>query len=170
MNGFSVLGEHYSAVNLSLASFSEGSCFFPVLSIPFPTSLDFASLKKGTAALIWKVLQKWTSESQLFLFFILLYVRCPEITQKIMGLGESPLKITEHLIKFLLGSKINAILHRLCPVVHVLTLSCSPVLDLFFYVVIRLESSFENKTKPPLPPNLDAHGYLKTKQHFRSNS
>lgn len=50
MNEFSVLGEHYSAVNLSLASFSEGSCFFPVLSDPSPTSLDFASLKKGNSS------------------------------------------------------------------------------------------------------------------------
>lgn len=81
-------------------------------------------------------------------------MKCPEITQKIMRLGESPLKIIELLIKFLLESKINTVLHGLSSALHVLTLSCSAVLDLFFYfylfyliyLMIGLEASFENQT------------------------
>lgn len=72
-------------------------------------------------------------------------MRCPEITQKMMRLSESSLKIIELLRKFLLGSKINTALHGLSSVSHVLTLSCSPVLDLFIYLfvclVVGLESS-----------------------------
>lgn len=68
-----------------------------------------------------------------------------------MRLGESPLKITELLKKFLLGSKISTALHGLSSVLHVLTLSCSPVLDLFFYLVVRLETSVENQTTTTIP-------------------
>lgn len=63
-----------------------------------------------------------------------------------MRLGESPLKIIELLIKFLLESKINTVLRGLSSALHVLTLSCSAVLDLLFYLMIGLEASFENQT------------------------
>lgn len=77
-----------------------------------------------------------------------------------MGLGQSPLKIIELLTKFLIGSKINTALHGLNSVLHVLTLSCSPVRDLFFDLVVGLEASFENQTKTPLPSNSNTQGYL----------
>lgn len=164
-------GRALQCSELELGIILWGKLFLPCTLWPFPHFFRFCQFKKREQQLLsGRYCRSGLERLSYFFFFILLYVRCPEITQKITGLGESRLKITEHLLKFLPGSKINTELHRLCPVVHVLTLSCSPVLDLFFYVVIRLESSFENKTKPPLPPNLDAHGYLKTKQHFKSNS
>lgn len=112
--------------------------FLPCSPSLFPSSLDFVSLEKK-----WKNLSRsdWTSwvETQFFWFFlVLLYMKCPEITQKIKSLRESPLKIIELSIKFLWVSKINSALHGLCA----LSFSYSSVLDLFFYLVDGLEPCF----------------------------
>lgn len=142
---------------MSLECFSEGICFIPVFSLSSSSSPDFPNLKKETAVLIWEVLQKWTWDSAIsFFIIILLYTTCPEITQKIRSLQESSLKIIELVIKFLLGSKINT-----ACAVSLLLFVCSHLaavqfLIYVFYSVIRLESSFENRSKPPLPlKNMD---------------
>lgn len=65
--------------------------------------------------LTWELLKKLIWDAGVFFgfFFILLYMKYPEITQKIKRLRESLLKIIELSIKFLWVSKINSALHGL---------------------------------------------------------
>lgn len=59
VNGFSVPRKDYSEVYMSLEYFSEVKLFLPCAHSPFPSPLDFVSLKEiGT--LIWGLLQKLT--------------------------------------------------------------------------------------------------------------
>lgn len=88
--------------------------FLPCSLSLFPNSLDFVSLREEMETLIWELLKKLSWDSVIsFFFFILLYMKCPQITQKIKRLRESPLKIIELSIKFLWVSKINSALDGL---------------------------------------------------------